>query len=103
MNTLKELLYDLFVPFGQIIDIVAERTLKKKGQAFIVFVDPRAAATARTALNGVTFRGKKISVEFAKSRSRASEIFHGIFAPRPVRKLRASVAVPMSLAMDVPK
>lgn len=34
---LKKSLYAIFSQFGQILDIIASRTLKMRGQAFVVF------------------------------------------------------------------
>jgi U2 small nuclear ribonucleoprotein B'' len=100
LELLKSLLYDLFVPFGQIVDIVAQKSLKKKGQAFIVFTEQRAASNAKTALQGKLFLNNPINIDFARSISRASELQYKCFVPRPPRKLRQPVGAPMSLALS---
>ena len=72
-TTLVPLLYDLFVPFGQILDIVAQKSVKRKGQAFVVFTNTAAAVQAKRALEGREFlRGKPLCIAFAKTPSRAT-------------------------------
>jgi RNA recognition motif-containing protein len=55
---LKRQLYALFSQFGPILDIVAARSLKMRGQAFIVFKDITTATTAIKKMNGVEFHDK---------------------------------------------
>lgn len=45
-DELKKSLYAIFSQFGQIIDIVALKTLKMRGQAFIIFSDINSATNA---------------------------------------------------------
>ena len=97
---LKTQLFDLFSPFGVIIDVVLEKTLKKKGQAFIVFTSSQDATHAIQHLQGFTFLGKPIKLDFARTTSAAYEIFTGKYNPRPTKKL-ASQKNPMSLQLDM--
>jgi len=55
---LKRSLYYLFSQFGQILDIVAMKTIKARGQAFIVFKDLASATAALRSLQGFPFYGK---------------------------------------------
>ena len=43
---LKKSLYAIFSQFGQILDIVALKTLKMRGQAFVIFKEIQAATNA---------------------------------------------------------
>lgn len=65
---MKRSLYALFSQFGQIIDIVALKTMKMRGQAFVVFKELAAATNALRQLQGFPFYNKpmvrKINVEF---------------------------------------
>lgn len=72
VETLKEGLRALFGQFGSIIDIVARKTLKTKGQAFIVFDEKSQADAAQEATNGTEFRGRILDVSFARSKSDAT-------------------------------
>jgi len=55
---LKRSLYYLFSQFGQILDIVAMKTIKARGQAFIIFKDLASATAALRSLQGFPFYGK---------------------------------------------
>jgi RNA recognition motif-containing protein len=55
---LKRNLYMLFATYGVILDVVALKTTKMRGQAHIVFRDLDASTQAMRALQGYTFFGK---------------------------------------------
>lgn len=55
---LKRSLYALFSQFGQIVDIVAMKTMKMRGQAFVVFKELTAATNALRQLQGFPFYNK---------------------------------------------
>lgn len=55
---LKRSLYALFSQFGQIIDIVAMKTMRMRGQAFVVFKELTAATNALRQLQGFPFYNK---------------------------------------------
>lgn len=55
---LKRNLYMLFATYGVILDIVALKTPKMRGQAHIVFRDIDASTQAMRALDGSAFFGK---------------------------------------------
>lgn len=63
-------LYVLFSQFGPIIDLVAMKGERRRGQAFIVFKDLSSAIVAIRSVNGLHFFGREISIEFAKTRSK---------------------------------
>jgi hypothetical protein len=62
-------LRDIFGEFGDIVDIVAKKNLKAKGQAFVVFDSVDAAQDAIDALQGFDLFEKPMTLAFAKSRS----------------------------------
>ncbi|KAI9675166.1 MAG: hypothetical protein M1829_003526 [Trizodia sp. TS-e1964] len=72
IDQLKESLTELFSEYGNIIDLVAKRNLRAKGQAFIVFDDPEAAARAIKEIQGFELFDKPMVLAFAKSRSDAT-------------------------------
>ena len=45
-DDLKKSLYAIFTQFGQILDIVAMKTLKMRGQAFVIFKEISSATNA---------------------------------------------------------
>lgn len=55
---LKRSLYALFSQFGQVIDIVAMKTMKMRGQAFVIFKELAAATNALRQLQGFPFYNK---------------------------------------------
>lgn len=55
---LKRSLYALFSQFGQIVDIVAMKTMKMRGQAFVIFKELTAATNALRQLQGFPFYNK---------------------------------------------
>ncbi|KAG5985327.1 hypothetical protein E4U55_006099 [Claviceps digitariae] len=66
---LSETLRTLFSEFGTIVDIVAKRNLKAKGQAFIVYNDPANATAAIDELQGFELFDKPMRLSLAKTRS----------------------------------
>lgn len=55
---LKKSLYAIFSQFGPILDIVALKTLKMRGQAFVVFRDITSATNALRSMQGFPFYDK---------------------------------------------
>jgi RNA recognition motif-containing protein len=55
---LKKSLYAVFSQFGKILDIVACKTLKLRGQAWVVFDDVTAATNALRQMQGFPFYDK---------------------------------------------
>jgi U2 small nuclear ribonucleoprotein B'' len=55
---LKRNLYMLFATYGVVLDVVAMKTMKMRGQAHVVFRDLDASTQAMRALQGFTFFGK---------------------------------------------
>jgi len=53
-------LYALFSTYGPVLDVVALKTTKMRGQAHIVFRDIQAATQAMRALQGFDFFGKEM-------------------------------------------
>ncbi|CAG8567260.1 8535_t:CDS:2 [Acaulospora morrowiae] len=58
---LRRSLYSLFSAYGRILDIVALKTIKMRGQAFIVFKEIQSATTAMRGLNGFMFYDKPMT------------------------------------------
>lgn len=69
---LTEALTEIFSEYGEIIEVVAKKNLKAKGQAFIVFEDADSAAKAIEEVQGFELFGKPMKLDFAKTRSDAT-------------------------------
>ncbi|KAI8235256.1 U2 small nuclear ribonucleoprotein B'' [Colletotrichum sp. SAR 10_99] len=68
-NDLRTELYLLFSTYGPVLDIVAMKTMKMRGQAHITFRDIQAATQAMRSLEGFEFLGRPLSIQYAKSKS----------------------------------
>lgn len=66
---LKKHLYALFSQFGPIIDVVAMKTPKMRGQAFVAFREIPMATNALRAMQGFPMFDKPMRITFAKSKS----------------------------------
>jgi len=84
-DDLKKSLYAIFSQFGTILEIVALKTLKMRGQAFVVFKDITAASTAVKSMQGFPFYDKPMRIAFAKTDSDAIAKMKGTFQERPKR------------------
>ena len=63
-SDLKTALYLLFSIYGVVLDVVALKTMKMRGQAHIVFRDVQAATQAMRALEGFEFLGRELVRSF---------------------------------------
>lgn len=66
---LKRSLYCLFSQYGRIVDIVALKTPKLRGQAWVVFSEVTAASNAVRQMQNFPFYDKPIRIQYAKSKS----------------------------------
>ncbi|KAI0306886.1 hypothetical protein B0F90DRAFT_1665254 [Multifurca ochricompacta] len=69
---IRSQLYALFTSYGKLIDVVATKTPKMRGQAFLVFTDLASATAAFRACDGMIFYDKPIHISYAKSKSYAT-------------------------------
>jgi len=82
---LKKSLYAIFSQFGPIVDIVALKTLKLKGQAWVIFKEINSATNALRSMQGFPFYDKPMRINYAKSDSDLIAKMKGTFAERPKR------------------
>uniref|UniRef100_A0A3Q1K1C4 RRM domain-containing protein n=1 Tax=Anabas testudineus TaxID=64144 RepID=A0A3Q1K1C4_ANATE len=83
---LKRSLYALFSQFGQIIDIVAMKTMKARGQAFVVFKELAAATNALRQLQGFPFYNKPMRIQYAKTDSEVITKMKGVHGDKEKKK-----------------
>lgn len=57
---LRTALYMLFSTYGAVLDVVALKTMKMRGQAHIVYKDIQTATQAMRSLNGFEFFGREL-------------------------------------------
>ncbi|CAM9788138.1 unnamed protein product [Ectocarpus sp. 4 AP-2014] len=89
---LKKSLHSVFSQFGKIVDIVACRGLKLKGQAWVVFAEKSMATNALRQMQGFPFFEKKMRIQFAKTESDVITKKAGTYVPRDNRKLPSADA-----------
>ncbi|KAF2838804.1 RNA recognition domain-containing protein [Patellaria atrata CBS 101060] len=77
LEPLTEALSALFGAFGTVIDIVAKKSLKRKGQAFIVYETREEAARAMEETQGFELFDKAMKVEYARTKSDATVLREG--------------------------
>ncbi|KAI9743411.1 MAG: U2 snRNP complex subunit msl1 [Candelina submexicana] len=84
-------LYTLFSTYGPVLDVVALKTMKMRGQAHIVYRDIQASTQAMRALQGFDFFGKQMRIQYAKGKSDTIAKLDGTFrAPAPVGAVTAT-------------
>jgi len=80
---LKKSLYAIFSQFGQILDIVALKTLKMRGQAFVIFKEISSATNALRSMQGFPFYDKPMRIGYSKTDSDIIAKMKGTFTERP--------------------
>jgi len=82
---LKKSLYAIFSQFGQILDIIALKTLKMRGQAFVIFKEVTSATNALRSMQGFPFYDKPMRIAYSRSDSDIIAKMKGTFQERPKR------------------
>jgi RNA recognition motif-containing protein len=85
IEELKKSLYHVYSQFGNILDIHCKKTLKMRGQAWIIFEDMSAATKALREMQGFNFYAKPMKCSYAKVKSDVIAKKEGTFVPRPKR------------------
>ncbi|KAJ3190212.1 hypothetical protein HDU85_000503 [Gaertneriomyces sp. JEL0708] len=75
---LRKALYYLFSNHGRVMDVVAQKTMKMRGQAHIVFEDIPSATAAMRSLQGFPLFEKPMTIQYARSTSSATKIAQGL-------------------------
>ncbi|KAJ5246221.1 hypothetical protein N7468_001204 [Penicillium chermesinum] len=72
IEQLTEALEEIFAEYGTILEIVAKKNLRAKGQAFIVYDSVESATRAIEEVNGFELFDKPMVLDYAKTRSDAT-------------------------------
>ncbi|CAK9175340.1 unnamed protein product [Ilex paraguariensis] len=86
LEELKKSLNAVFSQFGKILEVLAFKTLKHKGQAWVVFEDASSATKALRQMQGFPFYDKPMRIQYAKTKSDVVAKADGTFVPRERRK-----------------
>jgi len=89
---LKKCMYTMFSQFGKIIDVVALKTFRLRGQAWVVFTDTAAATNALRTMQGFPFFDKPMRIQFAKAKSDAIAKLDGTFKPQKGERSKKNAA-----------
>ncbi|XP_064359173.1 U1 small nuclear ribonucleoprotein A isoform X2 [Dromaius novaehollandiae] len=81
-DELKKSLYAIFSQFGQILDILVSRSLKMRGQAFVIFKEISSATNALRSMQGFPFYDKPMRIQYAKTDSDIIAKMKGTFVER---------------------
>ncbi|XP_075229035.1 U1 small nuclear ribonucleoprotein A snf [Lycorma delicatula] len=87
-DELKKSLYAIFSQFGQILDIVALKTLKMRGQAFVIFKEIASATNALRSMQGFPFYDKPMRIQYCKTDSDIIAKMKGTYSERPKKSKR---------------
>jgi len=79
---LKKSLYAVFSRFGAIVDIIAMKTNKHRGQAWIVFKEISSATNALRDMQSFPFYDKPMRISYAKTKSDAVARIDGSYVER---------------------
>ncbi|XP_020571419.1 U2 small nuclear ribonucleoprotein B''-like [Phalaenopsis equestris] len=83
---LKRSIYDLFSQFGRILDVVALKTERLRGQAWVVFSEVTAASNAVRQMQSFPFYDKPMRIQYAKTKSDCVAKADGTYVPREKKK-----------------
>ncbi|XP_059625655.1 U1 small nuclear ribonucleoprotein A [Cornus florida] len=86
LEELKKSLKAVFSQFGEILEVLAFKTLKHKGQAWVVFKDVSSATNALRQMQGFPFYDKPMRIQYAKTKSDIVARADGTFVPRERKK-----------------
>nr|XP_009664224.1 PREDICTED: U1 small nuclear ribonucleoprotein A [Struthio camelus australis] len=81
-DELKKSLYAIFSQFGQILDILVSRSLKMRGQAFVIFKEISSATNALRSMQGFPFYDKPMRIQYSKTDSDIIAKMKGTFVER---------------------
>eukprot|EP01039_Chlorochromonas_danica_P006153 gene6153-6780_t len=87
-NALKKMLYMVFSQYGRVIQIIACKGLKMRGQAWVIYDNVNAAANALKGKQGFNFYDKPLRIQFAKSKSHIIARKEGIEIVRAPKRSR---------------
>jgi len=91
---MRKSLYAMFSQFGTVLDVVALKTLKMRGQAFVVFKDIATATSAMRSMQNFPFYDKPMKIQFAKSESDVIAKMNGTYVEKVKKRVEKRKAEP---------
>merc|ERR1711953_43101 len=89
-DELKRALQAVLKQFGQIVEINAMKSMKRKGQAYVSFRELDQAVAAQQSMQGFPLFKKPLRIEFARNDGDKISKILGTYKPRPPRPPRPS-------------
>ncbi|CAL8085172.1 unnamed protein product [Calicophoron daubneyi] len=83
---LRKALYYLFSQYGRLLDIIAMKTMKMRGQAFIIYHDIQCATVALRSLQGFNLFQRPMRISYAKRDSTQIVLLKGVSAEAQKRR-----------------
>ncbi|XP_008231198.1 PREDICTED: U2 small nuclear ribonucleoprotein B'' 2 isoform X2 [Prunus mume] len=83
---LKRSLYCLFSQYGKILDVVALKTPKLRGQAWVAFLEVTSASNAVRQMQNFPFYDKPMRIQYAKTKSDCIADADGSLGPKEKKK-----------------
>ena len=96
---LKKSLYAIFSQFGEILDIIALKTIKMRGQAFVIFKEISSSTLALRSMQGFPFYDKPMRIQFSKNESDVICKMKGTYKERP-KKTKQESTIPNSIVAE---
>lgn len=81
IQELKRTLFSTFSAYGTILEICAHKGLKRRGQAWITYLEIENAIAAKKILDNYILIDRPISVQFAKAKSHVTQKVTGSWNP----------------------
>lgn len=69
LDVMKKSLEAVFSQFGEVLEITVKKSLKMRGQAFVVMKDVESATSAMKAVQGFSFYNKLMDIQYARINS----------------------------------
>merc|ERR1711963_951905 len=86
---LKKSLFAIFTQFGQILDILATKSLKMRGQAFVILKEISSATNALRSMQGFPFYDKPMRINYSKTDSDMIAKMKGTYKDRAIKSAGA--------------
>ncbi|CAN6693099.1 unnamed protein product [Malus baccata var. baccata] len=83
---LKRSLYCLFSQYGRILDVVASKTPRLRGQAWVAFLEVASASNAVRQMQNFPFYDKPMRIQYAKTKSDCIAEAEGTLAPKEKKR-----------------
>jgi RNA recognition motif-containing protein len=94
LPALKNSLRNLFEQFGTVLDVVAHKNIKMRGQAFVVFESVEQAGKALHDVQGFPLYNKPMHVAFASGKSDAVAALDGTLQTLKAARLKVKATRP---------